>query len=426
MKHLKHIVIMFVFLTSAHLFSQTPLDKIIAIVDDNIILKSELEQFSYSTALQMGIDVQKEPAKFQRLMKQTLENLIIQKVLLVKAKEDSVEVSDKQIDAVLDQQIQGMVKQLGSEQKVEEYFGTTIREIRRDFRDEVKERLLVQRLREQKAHEIQISRREVERFYNTFRDSLPQVNESVKLRHILVDIEPSEAAMAEARKKAEALLARLKKGEDFGELARKYSEGPSAPRGGELGLMSRGDLVKEFEDVAFNLNPGEISGIVRTQFGLHIIQLKKKVGEKIDVRHILIRVDTSPDDAVATVERLKKLRQQIEAGDISFADAAKKYSKDKSTAEKGGELGWFDVDQFEIKAFKQAVSGLKVGEISDPLKTKFGYHLILLEDRKKARKLNIKDDWEQIEQWALDLKQRKEFEKWVDKIKKDVYIQIKT
>jgi len=426
LKHVKHIVIMLVLFISGNLFSQTPLDKIIAIVDDNIILKSELEQFSYSTALQMGIDVQKEPAKFQRLMKQTLENLIIQKVLLVKAKEDSVEVSDKQIDAVLDQQIQGMVQQLGSEQKVEEYFGTTIREIRRDFRDEVKERLLVQRLREQKAHEIQISRREVERFYNTFRDSLPQVNESVKLRHILVDIEPSEAAMAEARKKADALLARLKKGEDFGELARKYSEGPSAPKGGELGLMSRGDLVKEFEEVAFNLNPGEISGIVRTQFGLHIIQLKKKVGEKIDVRHILLRVDTSPDDAVATVERLNKLRQQIEAGEISFADAAKKYSKDKSTAEKGGELGWFDVDQFEIKAFKQAVVGLKEGEISDPLKTKFGYHLILLEDRKKARKLNIKDDWEQIEQWALDLKQRKEFEKWVEKIKKDVYIQIKT
>lgn len=416
-------VITFLFVQTA--FSQVVLDKVVAIVDNNIILKSELEQFAYSTALQMGIDVQKEPDKFQQLLKQTLNNMIIQKVLLVKAKEDSIEVSDQQVEAMLDQQIQAMVQQLGSEKQVEEYFGMNLRQIRRDFRDEVKQNLLVRKLREKKALETQISRREVEEFYRAYRDSLPQVNESVKLSHILVDVQPSEAAMKAAREKAQMILDRLKKGEDFAELARQYSEGPSAARGGDLGLMARGDLVKEFEEVAFNLQPGEISGIVRTQFGLHIIQLVKKVGEKINARHILIRVDTSPEDAVRTVERLKKLRQRILDGEISFEDAAKQFSKDKSTAEKGGDLGWFDVEQFEAEEFKSAVAGLQVGEISEPVKTKFGYHLIRLDARRPARKLSIKDDWEQIETWALDLKRRKQFEQWVDTIKKDVYIEIK-
>jgi len=405
---------------------QAILDQVIAVVDDNIILKSELEQFAFSTALQLGIDVQKEPQKFDLLLQQTLDNLITQKVLLVKAKEDSVVVSDKQIESVLDDQIKSMIRQLGSEEKVEEYFGLTLRQIRRDFRDEVEERLLVQRLRQKKEFETQISRKEVERFYQTYRDSLPQVNESVKLSHILVAVEPSKEALDAARKKAEAVLHRLEKGEDFAELAKQFSEGPSAPRGGDLGLMQRGDLVKEFEEVAFALEPGEISGIVRTQFGLHIIKLEKRVGEKINPRHILFRVDTSPDDAVATVERLKALKQRILDGEMTFEEAAKQFSRDKSTAEKGGDLGWFNVNEFDIDEFKKAVQGLQAGEISDPVKTKFGYHLILVEERRGARKLNIKEDWEQIERWALDLKRRNEFEKWVRELKKNIFIEIKT
>ncbi|MFQ5601795.1 MAG: peptidylprolyl isomerase [bacterium] len=408
------------------LFSQEVLDKIIAIVGDNIILQSELFQYSYTLAMRMGIDPQSEVDKMESLRKETLKNLIVQKVLLVKAKEDSILVSDKQVDMLLEDQIKQMIQQAGSEEQVEKYFGMTVRQIRREFRKEVEERLLVDRIKAKKDQDVHISRREVEAFYKAHRDSLPELKESVKIRHILIPIEASQSAETAAREKIEAILERLKKGEDFQELARQFSEDPgSADKGGNLGVMERGDLVKEFEEVAFALEPGQISDIVKTRFGFHIIQLIKKTGEKINPRHILIRLDTSPDDESATVSRLNKIRDQILAGEITFSEAAKQYSKDEPTASRGGDLGWFQIDQFQIETFKKAIVGLKKGDISQPVKTKFGYHLIWVEDRKPARRLDIKEDWEQIESWALNMKRQREFQKWVEDIKKDIYIEIK-
>lgn len=408
-------------------YSQEVLDKIVAIVGENIILQSELYQYSYTLAIQLGIDPQAEPDKLASLQKETLNNLIVQKVLLEKAKLDSIVVSEKHVDAALDEQIKQMVQQLGSEEKVEKYFGMSLRQIRREFHNDVRERLLVETVQNKKAQEVEISRREVEEFYRTHRDSLPEQKESVKISHILLPIESSESAVNAARQKAEDLKKRLDKGEDFEELARQYSEDPgSASNGGDLGLMERGDLVREFEEVAFALKPGEISDIVRTRFGFHIIQLIKRMGEKINPRHLLIRLDTSPEDAKVTLEKLTQIREQILRGELTFAEAAQKFSKDEPTAARGGDLGWFQVDQFQVQAFKNAVDGLKVGEISAPVNTRFGYHLIRLDDRRTARRMDIKSDWEQIEAWALNVKRQREFQKWVEEIKKDVYIEIKT
>lgn len=405
---------------------QEALDKIVAIVDDNIILYSELQQFAYSLAIQGGVDPSKEPEKFNKILQSTLDELITQKVLLVQARLDSVEVSDRQIDSVLEQQIQRMVEQLGSESKVEQYFGTTLRQIRRDFREEVEERLLVQKLQEMKSVQTQISRREVEHFYNTYRDSLPVMKEAVKISHILVNVEPSETAVAAARKQAEEVLKQLHKGADFAELAIQYSQDPgSASRGGDLGRLQRGDLVKEFEEVAFQLEPGEISEIVQSKFGLHIIQMIDKAGEKIHTRHILFRLDTSPEDEQRTVEKLYEIRRQILAGEITWDAAVEKYSQDAVSKGKNGDLGWFEMEQFQIPAFKTAVTGLRVGEISDPVKTRFGIHLVRVDDRRDKRQLDITKDWEQIEKWALELKRRNEFEAYVAEIKKDVYIEMK-
>ena len=426
MKRLYILLGVFLILTT-RLFAQEVLDKTVAIVEDNIILKSELYQFSYSMALQLKIDPEKDKVKFDKLIRETLENLIEQKVLLVKAKEDSIVVTDRQIDGTLDEQINRMIQQLGSQERLEEYFGgISLRQIRRDFRDEIEERLLVDNLKQQKDFEVKISRREIERFYRAFKDSLPEVNESVKISHILVQVEASPAAVKAAEEKTEGILQRLKKGEAFAELAQEFSEDPgSATRGGDLGMMQRGDLVPEFEEVSFGLEPGEISVIVRSRFGLHIIQLISKGGEKINPRHILIRLDTSAEDEKRTVENVEALRAKILTGELTCSDAAKEYSKDETTASKGGDLGWFDVDQFQVPAFKDAILGLKPGDLSQPKKTQFGYHLIKLEDRKPTRKLNISEDWEQLELWALNLKRKKEFEKFVEEYKKDVYIERK-
>lgn len=419
-------ILLCVLMAPAMASSQEVIDRIAVVVDDNIILKSEIEQYAISLALQLGVDPQKQAERMEELRRQTLNELITQKVLLVKAKEDSIEVNDRQIDALLEEQIGRMVRQLGSERRVEEYFGSSLKQIRREFRPEVEERLMVQRLRERKDFEVQITRREVEEFYRTYRDSLPEVKRAVRISHILMSVQPNPNAAEGAREKAEALLARLRKGEDFATLARNHSEDPgSAKNGGDLGTLERGDLVREFEEVAFALEPGEISGAVRTQFGFHIIQLIEKTGEKIHPRHILIRLEESEADEQNTVAQLRDLREQIVSGELTFEEAAKEYSEDKETASKGGDLGWFEFDQFQLKSFKEAVSKLGVGEISAPVKTDFGYHLVRLDERREARKLDLEKDWEQIETWALNLKRQKVFEEWVERLKKDVYIEIK-
>jgi len=406
--------------------SQEVLDRIVALVDDNIILSSELQQLAYSLALQAKIDPLKETEKFNKILETTMDEFIIQKVLLVQAKLDSITVDERQIDSVLEEQIQQMVQQVGSEKRLEEYFGSSLRQIRREFRDEVEERLLVQNLRDTKNREIKISRREIERFYSTFEDSLPTLKQAVNLRHILVNIEPSDEAVSSARKKAEEVMVRLQAGENFDGLAKQFSDDPgSASKGGNLGMVERGSFVKEFEEAAFNLEKDEISEIVRSKFGFHIIQLLEKKGEKINTRHILLKIDSSTDDELATKNRLVALKEKLAANDLTFEDAAKQYSKDVQTAKNGGSIGWFEIDQFQIEAFADAVKGLVAGELSEPVKTQFGYHLIKVEERREERKLNINNDWEQIEGWALDLKRKKEFEKYIVDIRKNVYIEIK-
>ena len=410
---------------SNKVYAQEVLDRVVAVVDDQIILQSELLQYAYSMAVQLNIDPRRQPEKFNELRNGALESLIAQKVLLTKAKEDSVTVEPRQVDQVLDERLKGMVEQLGSEEKVEEYFGQPLRKVKRTLRDNIEEGLLVRTLQQKKFREIKISRREVEDFYTAMKDSLPGVKAAVHLRHILLNVTAGEAAVKVAQAKIDTLLKRVRSGEDFAKLARLYSEDPgSAAKGGELGMIQRGDFVKEFEETAFALQPNEISGVVRTQFGFHIIQLIERRGEKVNARHILIRLATTANDEKATAAFGSSLRDDILAGKISFEDAAKKYSTDQTTAEKSGDLGWFEADQLQVPAFREAAKTLKPGEISPPLKTQYGFHLVRLEERRDPRQFTLADDWQQIHEMALSAKGEREFQTWVAALKKQMYIRV--
>ncbi len=406
--------------------AQEVLDRIVAVVDDKIILQSELNQFSYQTAFQLGIDPRRDQEKFAALEKEALNNLVNQKVMLTKAQEDSITVDDRQVDQLLDERIKSMTDQLGSEEKVEEYFGQPLRKIRRTFRADIADALMVRTLQQKKMRELKVSRREVEQFYQTFKDSLPTIKASVKLSHVLLNVQPGEVAANAAREKLEGLLKRIRNGEDFAKLAGENSEDPgSMKRGGELGFIQRGDFVREFEEVAFALKPGEISEIVQTQFGFHIIQLIDRRGEKINVRHILLRVTTTSDDDERVREKAASLLADIKSDKIKFEDAAKQYSTDKTTNEKGGDLGWFELDQLQVAAFREAARTLKPGEITEPLKTEFGYHIVRLDERREPRKYTLADDWSQIEEMAMQHKGETEMRAWVESIKKKMYVRIK-
>jgi len=405
--------------------AQEILDRVVAVVDDQIILQSELLQYAYSLAVQLGIDPRQQPEKFNELRNGALESLIAQKVLLTKAKEDSVTVEPRQVDQELDGRLKNMVEQLGSEEKLEEYFGQPLRKVKRTLRDNIEEGLLVRTLQQKKFREIKISRREVEAFYHAMKDSLPGVKAAVHLRHILLNITAGEAAVKVAQTKIDTLLKRVRNGEDFAKLARLYSEDPgSAAKGGELGFIQRGDFVKEFEETAFGLQPGEISGVVRSSFGFHVIQLIDRRGEKVNARHILMRLATNANDEKETAAFGSRLRDDILSGKTSFAEAAKKYSTDQTTNEKGGDLGWFEADQLQVPAFREAARAQKPGEISQPLKTQYGFHLVRLEERRDPREFTLEQDWQQIHEMALNTKGEKEFQDWVSGLKKQMYIRV--
>jgi len=405
--------------------AQETLDRIAAVVDNNIILASDLTQYSQQLAIQLGINPTKDPEKFDQLRKSTLANLVVQKVLLTKAREDSLTVDDRQVDQTLDEQVNRMVERVGSEEKLEEYFGQPIRKIRRTLRQEIADRLLVETLQTRKMREIQISRREVEEFYSAKKDSLPKLNQSVSLSHVLFTVEAGDEAQKAARAKIDSLLQLIRDGQDMATLARLFSEDPgSAAKGGELGFIQRGDFVKEFEETAFGLKPGETSDVVKTQFGFHIIQLIDRRGEKINARHILIRLSTTADDDEAARMRAEKCREEIQSGQIAFEEAAKKYSQDKTTREAAGALGWFEIDQLQVPAFKQAAQTQAAGEISAPVKTQFGYHLLRVNGRKEARNPDLVQDYDQIHEMALYAKREREFNAWVESLKKQLYIRI--
>ena len=407
------------------LFSQNLVDGIAAIVGREIILKSEIEQNVQSYILQNRINVQSQPQIVDQLRERTIQSLIEQKLMIAQAEKDTITVDPEMLDQRVEQRLDYLIERVGSEDALEKAFRSNMKKIRKDTRKIVEEQLLVEKVRQEHFKDIKLSRREVETFYNTYRDSLPQLKESVVISHILKNVTASPEAQNEAYEKISEIKKRIDNGENFEELARKYSEDPaSAKKGGDLGMISRGDFVTEFETAAFALNDGDISDIVQSQFGYHIIQMIERRGEKIRTRHILIRVAPTSNDEQRTIDELNRIRDLALAGQ-PFDSLAILYSDDNNVVNDKGLLGTFETDQLIIPEFKNVISTLKPGEISKPFKTDFGYHIVKLERKESARQLSLDKDWQKIHDMANNFKLEKEYHKWIDKLKEQVPIEIK-
>lgn len=407
--------------------AQQVLDRILAVVDDDVILESEVAQGAYLTAMQLRIDPAKSPREYARLKQETLNNLINQKILLVQADKDTIKADDQQVERYLQQQMANVIQQLGGEDKVEEYFGAPLAKVRRNYREEIERNLRIRTVQSGKMQGIKISRREVEQYFKANRDSIGPIKESIDLSHILIKATPGAAARKAALDKAEALRLRIVGGEDFATLARENSEDPgSASRGGDLGFMSRGEFVREFEEAAFKLAPGEISPVIESQFGYHIIQMIERRGEKIDTRHILIVPKPSREDEVAAADTIKTIAQRLKEG-LPFEELVQRYSQDESSKADKGHLGSFEIDQLRERAkeFVYAVKGLQEGDYSDPVRTQYGFHILRVNQREAARELDFNKDYDRIHQLALDHKMQQTFNAWIAQLKEDVHVEIK-
>lgn len=394
-------------------------DKVVAVVDDDPILASEVEAYAQFV-------MQQDPRKLssqeeEQLRGQILQELIDRRVLLAEARKDSIVVQDREVDQELQNRLDQEIQNVGSEQKLEETYGRPLRQLKRDLRERIREGMMIDQVKWRKQQEITVTRGEVEAFWKEYQDSLPEMPEAVKVRHILRNLRPSQDAREAALKKAWELYNEVKSGKDFEEVAKESSDDPgTASKGGDLGETNRGDLVPAYEEVAFQMKDGEISEPVESSFGFHIIRLDWRHGEKIHTHQILVRLKSQETEEHDAEAFLDSLRTRILAGE-SFADLAKQYSDDKESAPSGGYLGWYEMAKMPSD-FRQAIGGLKAGEISKPFVSEFGAHIIQVMDHQEKHKMSLAKDWDRIEQAAKNQKRDKEFLGWIAQLRQQVYI----
>ena len=412
------------FVLSAMLNAQQVLDKIVAVVDNEIILQSEFEFRANVEAQQRNINP--TDTTFRR---QILNAMIEEKLLYAQAELDSITVTDEQVKQQLDYQINYFIQQYGSRERLEQVYGMPIEKLKRSLQDDTKKNLMAEMLKQKKFQQLEASRKEVEEFYDTFKDSLGVVGEKFKVGHIFQNPKTGDRVKKKAREFAVSLLDSLKKGADFAKLATKYSDDPgSAAQGGDLGSVKRGVFYPEFEAVAFSLAPNQLSGIVESPVGYHIIQLLERRGESIHTRHILIKVKSDDESDLKAIEFLTELRDSIVRGKNTFQHYARLYSDDKETAKFGGDLGIFEASQLD-KPLLDIIYKLKEGDISYPKrldvdKNVFGYHIVKLEKRIPQHKANMDIDFPELKKMTEYYKKQKLYVKWRGEIKERIHWEV--
>lgn len=409
------------------------LDKILVVMGRNkIILQSELDaQF-----IQMKLQ---DPSLDDSMKCNLLQQMIIQKLLVEQAERDSLPITEEEIDATIDNKIRYYTRQLGSKEKLEEMLGKTVYQIKEDNHDVVKEQKLAEKMQSKILDNVKITPAEVQVFYNKLPvDSLPFYPATVEIGQIVMDPPVSPELDAYAKEELEKIRKRVvDSGESFEVLAGIYSQDPgSRDNGGAYNDVTRsGGWAPEFIAAAFKLQNGEVSPVIKTQFGYHIIQMVARKGEVCNLRHILIRPQqTSADFKIAT-HKLDSVRNLLLAGKFSFPEAVGKFSTDESAKSTGGMIAdpttgaaQLEMDKLD-PAMVLTLDTLSTGSYSRPqtFTTEKGdqsVRVVYLRNRTSPHKANLKDDYSKIQQVALSQKQAMKLEKWVSDRLPNYYLRI--
>ena len=324
-----------VYISIAQDGSSQVLDKVIAVVGREIVLQSDIEG-------RLAMIAQQNPKinpKDLEIRKKVLESLINERLMVTQAIEDSIVVQDEEINQSLDYMMQNLAQTYGSEKRIEDVYGMSVSRIKKNYREEVRKQLLVEKLQQQKLSSVKCTHREVQDFFNQYKDSIPTVPPQMELAHIVKTIQPSSDAKEEVKNLAKKVRDSIATGGIFADFAKRYSADPgSAASGGELGWIDKGKLVGEYEKAAYNLQSGEISQPVESPFGFHIIQTLDKRKDAIQTKHILFKLGGSGEDKKRTEKILSDIKMRVEKGE-SFDELAKIFSDEKETQGFGGSMG---------------------------------------------------------------------------------------
>lgn len=407
----------------------TLVDGVAAVVGKNIVKYSDIETAFAQTRLRSS--------EAGQTRCDILENLILTQLLVHKGEIDSVEVSDDEVDQYVQYYLKGLLRQYGSKEAIRDNTGLDYEDLKEQYNRMVRSNLLSRRVEYNLTESVKVTPAEVTDFFNTLpTDSLPMMPERYEISEIVIQPVVSEAERDRVRTELAALRERVIKGEKFSMLATLYSQDPgTASKGGELGFFSRGDMVGEFEAAAFALKPGEVSPIIETQFGFHIIQLIERRGNTINARHILIIPKVSSEDLLRARMRLDSLAVEIRSGNISFEDAAKQYST-ADNARQGGTVtnttdgtGRFDAEALKESYLAVGVPGLDVGEISNATAfrtsdNREAYRIVRLNKKHPAHRANLTDDYDNIYNAALASAKQKYMRQWAQTQLNKTYIKL--
>ena len=404
--------------------ARQPYDGIVASVDDQIIMLSELEELRMVSAEQQP-GMSRMPADQQRL--EILNRLIDDKVVLVKAKQDTtIKVSEKDIAPRVEDAISHYVEQQGGEKKFETLLkqtnGMSLAQFRARLSQQYLDQSYRQKLQFKYVGDHEPSNQQIHEFYERYKDSLPMQQNSLRLSHIQVKIKPGPALEKAAYLKADSLIKRLDKGEAFSDLAKKYSDDFSGKDGGDIGYTKRGTLDPDYERAAFSLEAGDYTKVpVRSRFGYHIIRVTGKKDNEIRTSHILVRLAPEAADSARTIAFLDSLRTAA-LKDKDFPALAARFSEDKKTKDQGGSLGWFTRDKLDPR-YLQAVDSLSVGGISPPIVIGDSYHIFRLDGQSPERKMTVDEDWTEISSIARNYFMSQKLSTFVKKWRETVHIE---
>ena len=426
----KLLVLLLFILTNNLLFSQT-IDKIEAIIGSEILLTSDIEN-QYNQILSQGI-IQTNNIKCD-----ILDELLYQNLLIHHAKIDStIEINKDEVNQEVNKRITFFESQLGSLNKVEEYFKRSIDNMKEELSIVVTDQLYTQKKQNIIIKNVNITPNEVKDYLNSLANNdIPLIPTQLELSQLVILPKLSSEKKKSIKEKLDGFRSRIYSGEDFKVLATLYSDDVvSANNGGELGFMSRGELLPEFERAAFRLKDNEISEVVETKFGFHLIQMIERRGEQINARHILIKPKFNSSSIKIASDKISIIKNEIDSGLISFDDAVVKYSEDNSKNNGGliinPSTGSTDFTYDELDpSIKYIVQNMNVGGITSPSLTKSddgsqaAYRLIRLNSLVEEHKANITNDFDVLKGYALSDKKQKYIDKWIVDNINDTYIQI--
>ena len=409
------------------------IDEVIWVVGDEAILRSEVEEERIRLQYE-GQQIKGDPYCV------IPEQMAIQKLFLHQAELDSIEANESSVSHQVDMRINYYIDQIGSKEKMEEYFRKPSSEIREEMMTLIRHQMIIQQMQQKLTSSIKPTPAEIRRYYNALPlDSIPMMPAQVEVQILSVEPPVPVEETERIKQRLREFTERVQSGStDFSMLARLYSEDTeSAKRGGELGFVGKGQLVPEFAEVAFNLNdPRRVSRIVQTEYGFHIIQLIEKKGDRINCRHILLRPRIQAIDKIDAIARLDSIRQLIMADSLQFEQAVVLYSEDKNTVMSAGLMtnpntgsSRFEFQELAPEIAKQ-IYNLKEGEVSEPFvmmdaqKNREVCAIVRLKKKTEVHRANLKDDFQTIKGMLEEEKGKELLHEWILKKQKNTYVQI--